>query len=85
MVRLFSRTLVLAVFAALAVHSQDVQILRQFGTSAADRAFAVATYAGFTYVAGTTAGSFAGSSNAGSRDAFVRKLFSNGGLHGDQE
>lgn len=51
----------------------------QFGTTAVDVAEAVGFDAsGNVYVAGSTAGTFAGQSNAGSQDAFVRKYNSNG-------
>ncbi len=51
---------------------------RQFGTPAADTAFAVAADGTAVYVAGSTGGALPGKTNAGGQDAFVRKYAANG-------
>lgn len=66
------------VLAAWPAAGQDLQAMKQFGTSGTDRAFGVAVDATGAYVAGTTTGSFPGFSNQGSTDAFIRKLDKNG-------
>ena len=50
----------------------DVVWLREFGTTAADQATAIAAAPSGVYLAGWTDGVFAGSSSVGGRDAFVR-------------
>ena len=53
--------------------AQDVQWIRQFGSAAQDRAFAIAVHAPGLYVAGATQGALPGQRHAGELDAFVRK------------
>ncbi len=54
---------------------------RQFGTSQDDQAFAVAVdQAGNSVVAGYSNGTFAGQSNAGNIDAFIRRYDTNGNI-----
>ena len=53
---------------------------REFGTSAADPAFGVATDASSVYVAGTTRGTFPGETNAGGVDTFLWKYDADGNV-----
>src|SRR5207249_8142016 len=50
----------------------------QFGTPDEELAFRIAADNSGVYVAGFTAGSFPGATNAGSNDAFVRKFDTDG-------
>ena len=61
---------------ALAKPSGDVQ----FGTSADDAVYGIAVGKLGVALVGTTAGDLAGQSNAGGRDAFVRRLDKNGAI-----
>jgi len=76
------RLLALVALVAAAVpatgSAQDVQWIRQFGSAAQDRAFAIAIHASDLYVAGATQGALPGQRNAGEFDAFLRKYDRNG-------
>lgn len=63
---------------SLSAVAQEVQVLKQFGTTLADRAYGVAVDDSSVYVAGTTSGAFVGYTNAGLSDAFVRKMDKSG-------
>lgn len=52
----------------------------QFGTDRADKAFSIALYGGYLYVAGLTEGVFPGETMAGIVDAFVAKLDLSGNI-----
>ena len=63
--------------APAASSAQTIEWVRQFGTAAQDRAFAVAVNASGVYVAGATEGTLPGQRSAGAIDAFVRKYNTN--------
>ncbi len=54
-------------------HAQEIEWIRQFGSSSIDNARGISVDASGIYVAGLTSGTLPGQTSAGSTDAFVRK------------
>jgi hypothetical protein len=63
---------------APASHAQEIEWIRQFGSSNFDGANGISVDASGIYVAGSTLGTLPGQTSAGFVDAFVRKYDSNG-------
>ena len=75
------RLLALAVVALAlppAVWGQEIEWIRQFGSSSDDRAFGIAVDGTGVYVAGEVFGALPGQTSAGGRDSFVAKLSRSG-------
>src|SRR5262245_65599106 len=60
--------------------AQDVEWIRQFGTTGQDRRSAVAVNASGVYIGGATEAAFPGYQSAGAVDAFVMRLDGNGSV-----
>ena len=71
--------LLLFLIVSTSTHAQVIEWTRQFGTTAPDNGYAVATTVDAVYTAGAVSnGAFAGATSAGKSDAFVSKLDLNG-------